>query len=127
MFQQITIIGNLGRDPEMRYTTSGIAVTSFSVATTKKVNGEDKTVWFRVSAWKNTAENCHKFLSKGSRVLVIGEVEEPKIFNDKEGNPRTSLEVTAHQVKFLSAREGAEPIAQTTKQPVAQNDDEIPF
>ena len=109
MYQQITLIGNLGRDPEMRYTASGVAVTSFPVATSRGWTGADgqrneKTVWFRVSAWERQAETCNQYLTKGRRVLVVGEVEEPYVFTDQEGNSRASLQVRARNVQFLSTR-----------------------
>ena len=80
MYQQITLVGNLGRDPEMRYTASGVAVTSFPVATSQRWTGADgqrneKTIWFRVSAWQRQAETCNQYLTKGQRVLVVGEIE----------------------------------------------------
>lgn len=109
MYQQITLVGNLGRDPEMRYTASGTAVTSFPVATSRGWTGADgqrneKTVWFRVSAWERQAETCNQYLTKGQRVLVVGEVEEPYVFTDQEGNSRASLQVRARNVQFLSPR-----------------------
>ena len=76
MYQQITLIGNLGRDPEMRYTPSGQPVTNFSVAVTRAWVGQDgqrqeKTVWFRVTAWRKLAEQASQYLTKGSKVLRI--------------------------------------------------------
>ena len=116
MYQQITLIGNLGRDPEMRYTPSGVAVTNFSVATSRSWTGQDgqrqeKTVWFRVAAWRRLAETCNQYLTKGQRVLVIGEVEEPSTWTDQEGNTRASLEVTARTVRFLNTRAENEALA----------------
>ena len=110
MYQQITLIGNLGRDPEMRYTASGVPVTSFPVATSRGWTGADgqrneKTVWFRVSAWQRQAETCNQYLTKGRRVLVVGEVEEPYVYTDQEGNSRASLQVRALTVRFLNSRE----------------------
>ena len=107
MFQRVEIIGNLGRDPEMRYTPSGIAVTNISVATSKKWKNQsgqmqEETVWFRVTLWRNDAENANQYLKKGSRVFVAGEIKEPKIWFDKEGTPRTSLEMTSQFIKYLS-------------------------
>ena len=109
MFQQITIVGNLGRDPEMRYTPSGVPVTSFSVATSRRYQTQDgqwqeKTIWFRATAWRKTAETVSQYLTKGSKVLIIGELEEPRPWTDKEGNTQVSLEVTVQTIKFLSAR-----------------------
>lgn len=109
MFQQVTLVGNLGRDPEMRYTPSGVAVVNFSLATSKRwqsPDGEwqDKTLWFRVAAWRKLAETVSEYLHKGSRVLVIGEMEEARPWTDKDGNTQASLEVTAQVVKFLSSK-----------------------
>src|SRR5450759_5866913 len=77
MYQTIIIVGNVGRDPEMRYTPSGQAVTSFSVATNRQYTNSNaetvkETIWFRVSAWGKTGETCNQYLKKGSKVLVEG-------------------------------------------------------
>jgi single-strand DNA-binding protein len=93
----------------MRYTSTGVPVTSFSVAVSRKWTGQDgqqqeKTTWFRVAAWRKQAELANQYLTKGSKVLVIGEIEEPKIFTGQDGSPRTSLELTAQQIRFLSPR-----------------------
>ena len=108
MYSQTTIVGNLGSDPEMRYAPSGDPVTSFSVATskqwTKDGQKQEKTVWWRVSVWGAQAEACSKYLAKGRQVMVVGEVEEPRVFTDKQGNARAALEIRAGQVKFLGQR-----------------------
>ena len=116
MYQQITLVGNLGRDPEMRYTPSGVAVTSFSVAVNRSWTGQDgqrqdKTTWFRVTAWRGLAETCNQYLTKGQKALVVGEVEEPSTWTDREGNTRASLEVTARTVRFLNTRAESEALA----------------
>lgn len=113
MFQQIILVGNLGRDPEMRYTPSGVPVTSFSLAVSKRWNSQDgqpqeKTTWFRITAWRRTAETVSQYLTKGSKVLVVGELEEARTYQDRDGNTQVSLEVTAQTIRFLSGRgEGA--------------------
>lgn len=113
MYQQVTLVGNLGNDPEMRYTPSGVPVTSFSLAVNKNWVGQDgqrqdKTLWFRVTAWRKQAETVSQYLTKGQRVLIIGEIEEARPYTDREGNLRATLEVTAQTIKFLSTRnEGA--------------------
>lgn len=108
MYSQTTIVGNLGSDPEMRYAPSGDPVTSFSVATsktwTKDGQKQEKTVWWRVSVWGPQAEACSKYLAKGRQVMVVGEVEEPRVFTDKQGNARAALEIKAGQVKFLGQK-----------------------
>lgn len=116
MYQQITLVGNLGQDPQMRYTPSGVAVTSFSVAVNRSWTGQDgqrqdKTTWFRISAWRRLAETCSQYLTKGQRVLVVGEVEEPNTWTDRDGNTRASLDVTAQTVRFLNTRAENEALA----------------
>lgn len=110
MYQQITLVGNLGNDPELRHAPSGDPVTSFSVATSRRWTGADgqrqeKTVWFRVSAWQRLAETCNQYLAKGRRVMVVGELDEPHVWTDDSGNARASLKVRARTVQFLSSRD----------------------
>ena len=109
MYQKIIIIGNLGNDPEMRYTAQGTPVTSFSVAANRvwtDQNGQrqERTTWFRVSAWRRLAETCNQYLSKGRLVLVEGEMQEAEAFQGRDGEWRASLNVTARDVKFLGGR-----------------------
>lgn len=115
MYHTIIIVGNVGRDPEMRYTPSGQAVTSFSVATNRQYtnnNGEmvKETIWFRVSAWGRQAETCNQYLKKGSKVLVEGRLTAdqntggPRVWTGQDGQPRASFEVSASTVRFLSSR-----------------------
>jgi single-strand DNA-binding protein len=115
MYQTIIIVGNVGRDPEMRYTPSGQAVTSFSVATNRQYtnnNGETvkETIWFRVSAWGKQAETCNQYVKKGSKVLVEGRLTAdpatggPRVWTGQDGSPRASFEVSAGTVRFLSSR-----------------------
>ena len=120
-YHTVVLVGNVGRDPEMRYTPTGTAVTSLSVAVNDDYtnnNGEKikRTIWFRVSAWGKQAENCSRYLKKGSKVLVEGRLTvdaatgNPRIFTRQDGTPGTSLEVSAQTVRFLSTRgESAEP------------------
>lgn len=112
MYQQLTLVGNLGNDPEMRYTPSGVPVTNFNVAVNRRWTGQDgqqqeKTIWFRVTAWRRLAETTSQYLTKGSQVLVIGELEEPEVWTDRDGNTRSSLKVTAMNIKFMSGRDSS--------------------
>lgn len=144
MYQQIVILGNLGRDPEMRYTSDGTPVTSFSVATNRKWKNHDgsqgkETVWFRVSAWRGLAEVCNQFLTRGSSCLVVGELKPdpdtggPRIWNDNNGNPHTSFEVVARDVRFIgrsSGDGGDESTHMNHQEDNTQSDisdDDIPF
>lgn len=142
MFQTIILAGNLGRDPEMRYTPSGAAVTSFSVATNRQYtnnNGETikETIWFRISVWGKMAETCNQYLKKGSKVLVEGRLTAdsatggPRIWTGQDGSPRASFEVSAQTVRFLSSRGESEtgvsgpPVSDEGMAPVDESD--IPF
>lgn len=129
MYQQITLIGNLGNDPELRYTPAGIPVASFSLAVSKTWTEDgqkrEKTTWFRVTAWRKQAETVSQYLHKGSKVLVVGEIEEARAYTDRQGNNRASLEVTAQTIKFLSGRGDGE---QQEASPATHGDDrDIPF
>ncbi len=116
MYHTLIIVGNVGRDPEMRYTPSGAAVTSFSVATSRQYTSNSgapvkETVWFRVTTWGKLAETCNQYVKKGSKVLVEGHLTAdpatggPKVWTPKDGTgPRASFEVNANTVRFLSAR-----------------------
>jgi len=143
MYQKLTIVGNLGGDPEMRYTPSGQAVTNFSVATSRRWTGSDgqtqeETIWFRVSTWGKLAEICNQYLSKGSKVLAEGRLNidkesgGPRIWTDQSGKPRASYEMTALEVKFLSSRSESNqgfsgaPAANIDHDP-GITEDEIPF
>jgi len=124
VYQRVVIVGNLGRDVEMRYTPDGTPVASFSVATEAQ---KDKTVWWRVSTWRKTAEACNQFLRKGSRVLCEGTVSEPRVWQGRDGEHRASLELTAYTVKFLSSKGDAGATA-TAEQPAGdEGDEQIPF
>ncbi len=140
MFHEIIIVGNLGRDPEMRYTPSGQAVTNMSVATNRQYtasNGEQvkETIWFRVSVWGKQAEACNQYLKRGSKVLVTGRLNPdpatggPRIWTRQDGTAGASFEVTAQTVRFLSSR--AEDAAfQQGGAPASAppaGDDDIPF
>ena len=148
MYQKIVIVGNLGQDPEMRYTPSGQAVTNFSLATNRRYTdgtGQqvDETTWFRVSVWGNQAEAVNQYLQQGSRALVEGrlrpdpETGGPRIWTRNDGTPGASFEVTAFRVVFLSTRredEAYEPARGAgsrvgTGEAVGDNygEDDIPF
>lgn len=100
---KLYIIGNLTNDPELRTTTAGVNVCSFTVAVNrrKKVEGQPEADFFRVSAWREKGENCAKFLSKGKKVCVIGPVA-VRTYTGNDGNTRAQMEVTADEVEFLS-------------------------
>lgn len=137
MYHTIIIVGNVGRDAEMRYTPSGQAVTSFSVATNRKYstsNSEqvDETIWFRVTTWGKQAEVCNQYVRKGSKVLVEGRLTPdkttggPRIWGE-DGNPKASYEVTAGTVRFLSSKSDGSNHTERDGSEVMPIEDDIPF
>jgi len=113
---KVQIIGNLGADPEMRYTPSGSAVTNFRVAVSRRGRGQDgnpteETEWFRVVAWDSSnyklAEICNEFLRKGSKVYVQGRLQSRK-YTDRDGVERTSVEIVANEMLMLDSRADAQ-------------------
>lgn len=144
MFHKIILVGNLGRDPELRYTPSGQAVCNLSIATNRKYtnsNGDtvEETLWVRVSVWGRQAEACNQFLSKGRQVLVEGrlipdENGNPKIWTRNDGTPGASFEINAQTVRFLGSNGNGgnapadEEQADVNDEPVVEEIvDEIPF
>ena len=137
MYQKIVIVGNLGRDPEMRYTPTGQAVTNFSVATNRQYTGNDgqlvkETTWFRISAWGKQAEACNQYLRQGSKVLVEGRLTSdqatggPRIWTRQDGTAAASYEISAIQVTFLTSRQENEAY-QASGVAEPSPEDDIPF
>ena len=140
MFQQLTIVGYLGNDPVMRFTPSGQAVTSFSVATSRSYTNNagqkvDETTWFRVSVWGAQAESCNQYLSKGRPVLVVGRLKPdpqsggPRIYTRQDGSSGASFEVNAMNVRFLPSGGGSGAGFEQDfgDEEGGAEDDEIPF
>ena len=137
MYHTIIIVGNLGRDPEMRYTPTGQAVTNFPVATNRQYtasSGESvkETIWFRISVWGKQAETCNQYLRKGGKVLVEGRLNPdpntggPRIWQGQSG-PGASFEVTANTVRVLSSRGETEMMGAGGEDYNPESDDDIPF
>ena len=116
MYQSITVIGRLGRDPEMRYLPNGDPVTSFSIATDRQYNDRNgqkvkETTWFRVSVFGKSAEISNQYLSKGKMVLVEGRLRPdpksggPVTFTKQDGTVGSSFEIVANTVRFLSPKD----------------------
>ncbi|NLB38452.1 MAG: single-stranded DNA-binding protein [Clostridiales bacterium] len=137
---KVFIIGNLTRDPELRTTSSGVSVCSFTVAVNRRVRSQgaeasqQEADFYRVSAWRQLGENCHRYLAKGRKVAVVGNLTLQN-YTGNDGQARTSLEVQADDVEFLSPRgEGDAPSSQTAAPAPAANtgfveidEDELPF
>ena len=107
-FNKIILVGNLGRDPELRYTPQGVAVCDFSIATNERKrdkSGEFQEVatWFRVTLWRQQAENAAKYLSKGRQVYIEGRLSLEE-WTDRDGNTRQTLQVQGTEMQFLGGR-----------------------
>jgi single-strand DNA-binding protein len=108
---RVILVGNLGRDPELRYTAGGQPVASFSVATNERWNDregktQERTEWHRIVVWGKQGENCANYLQKGRTVYIEGRLQ-TREWEDKEGQKRQTTEVVAQTVQFLDRREGA--------------------
>ncbi len=140
---KVILIGNLGKDPELRYTASGTAVASFSLATSERFknrNGEqqERTEWHNIVAWANLAEICGKYLAKGRQVYIEGRIQ-TRSYDDRDGNKRYITEIVANEMKMLGrpgesggyqdsqAAPAAAPAAAESGGPTFNPDDDIPF
>lgn len=106
MYQRVVIVGNLGRDPELRYTAGGKPVANFPVATNRRWTDneggqQEETTWFRVTVWGRQAEVCNQYLEKGRLVLCDGDIRTSQ-YEDQQGVTRYSWELRARAVRFLS-------------------------
>ena len=124
MLNKVQLIGRIGQDIELRYTPSGVAVADISLATSKKIKGEEKTEWHKLVIWKQTAEFAKNYLGKGSLVYAEGEITYRK-WQDKEGNNRYSTEIQVY--KLLSLSKSTQAGTQTGTPVVTDDNDEIPF
>src|SRR5262245_14356206 len=141
-FNKITLVGNLGRDPELRYTPQGTPVCSFSMATNERRKdrntGEnnDVTTWFRVTLWGRQAETASQYLQRGRPVYIEGRLRVEE-WTDRDGKSRYTLEVNATDMQFIGGGRGEEAGAQPARaaaapshsgpEPTDLTDDEVPF
>jgi single-strand DNA-binding protein len=137
-FNKIILVGNLGRDPELRYTPQGTPVCSFTVATNEKRKDragemQDVTTWFRITLWGRQAETASQYLTKGRPVYIEGRLRLEE-YTDKDGNKRQSLEVNASDLHFIGGRGEEHPVSTTKNSTIDQqsrevevSDDDIPF
>ncbi|UCF91218.1 MAG: single-stranded DNA-binding protein [Desulfobacterales bacterium] len=113
MINKAILIGNLGRDPEVRYTPSGVAVANFSIATSERWKDKDtgemkeRTEWHRIIAFGKLGETCGEYLSKGKQVYIEGRIQ-TREWDDKEGNKRSTTEIVASQMKMLGTRDAGD-------------------
>ncbi len=139
MLNKAMLIGNLGADPELRFTSAGTAVASFSVATTERWKGQhgevqEQTEWHRIIVWNKLAEICKEYLHKGSRVYIEGKLQTRK-WQDQSGADRYTTEIVAREMKILTPRpsdtrgaaaDAGMPLTET-EGPPAYTSDEVPF
>ncbi len=133
---KVILVGNLGKDPELRYTPNGTAVASFSLATSsrwKDSSGEfqEKTEWHRIIAWGRQAEVCNEYLKKGSQVYVEGRIQY-RSFDDKDGNKKFVTEIIVGVMQMLGRKETGpqsppEEVADAEKQAPAEGEEDLPF
>jgi len=147
------IAGHLGADPEVRFTSSGQKVTTLRVAARARRSGKDETIWWRVTIWGEQYDKMIPYFKKGSSIVVMGELNKPEIFTDRDGKPQVSMSLTAYSISFSpfgrpdgGSAEGShdshqaspshgetgftnasEPIAHGQGKGPAFSDDEVPF
>ncbi len=135
MLNKATLIGNLGGDPEVRYTQSGTAVANFTIATSERWKDKDgqqqeQTEWHRIVAFARLGEICGEYLSKGSKVYIEGRIQ-TRSWEDKDGNKRYTTEIVAREMKMLDSKPGAGSSGGGyTEPPLAEprmGGDEVPF
>lgn len=132
---KIFLIGNLTQDPEVRSTSSGVTVCTFTIAVNRRYAGQDgekQTDFFRINAWRQLGEVCSRYLSKGRKVAVVGELQ-ARTYEAKDGSTRMSLDVSADEVEFLTAQaDGQTKAAPRPEEPDTSSftdiqSDDIPF
>jgi len=131
---KVTLIGNLGKDPELKYTNSGVAVATFSLATSdswkdQEGNMQERTEWHNIVAWRKLAEICGQYLKKGSQVYIEGKIQ-TRSYNDKEGVKKYITEIVADQLLMLGG--GGRPQAEQSDsvpmpEPAPSKDEDLPF
>ena len=133
---KVTLIGNLGRDPELSYTTSGVAVARFSVATGERWkddsgNVQERTEWHNIVAWRKLAEICGQYLKKGSKVYIEGKLQTRSWDDKNTGTKRYATEIIANDLIMLDARgEGGgsgPPVENNVEEPHEPEKDDLPF
>ena len=132
---KVYLIGNLTRDPELSETSSGVAVCRLSIAVNRAFAGPDGTReadFFNITVWRNQAENCGKYLKKGSKIAIAGSLQN-RSYEDKDGNKRTITDIVASEVEFLSSggrgenAEDVEPVRKSQPLTPVDDDDNLPF
>lgn len=139
MFHTIIVAGNIGRDPEMRFTPSGVPVASFSVATSRQYSNAQgqmvkETIWFRVTCWSKLAEFASTYLRKGNKVIVEGRLVPdpntggPRVFQRSDGTSGASFEINAATIRSIGSRNDSDSSGTDFSDgDMSGSDDDIPF
>jgi len=125
MLNKVILIGNLGHDPEARYSQNGTCVCNFNLATTEKYKDEEKTEWHRIVAFGKVGEICGEYLHKGSKIYLEGKIQ-TRQWEDRDGNKKYTTEIIARVVKFLSKSENYEESTGEYDHP-SPDDKSVPF
>ncbi len=127
------LVGNLARDPELTTTSNGVAVCRFSIAVSRRYansDGERETDFLNIVVWRNLGENCHKFLKKGSKVGIVGNIQS-RSYDATDGTKRYVTEIVAEEVEFLSTKAQDESASKSMGEDIAKlqpiDDDGLPF
>lgn len=127
---QVNLIGNLTRDPEITETSGGVKVCRFAIAVNRNYKGSDgerKTDYFNCVAWRGLAETVARYTRKGNKIRITGSIE-TRVYEDSQGVKRTGVDIVAQDVEFLTSRTSAEDDAANNKlQPINDDDTDIPF
>ena len=129
---KVFLIGNLTRDPELSETPSGVSVCKFSIAVNRRTNGDPKTDFYNITAWRGLGETVAKYAKKGNKIAVCGNIE-LRDYEDGEGRKRTAIDIIAQDVEFLTPKseqtaepEATKPSSRLIPEPV-DDDGDIPF
>ncbi|MGQ9908476.1 MAG: single-stranded DNA-binding protein [Candidatus Flexifilum sp.] len=131
-FQQIIIVGNVGRDPEMKFFPDGNSVCNFSVAVTRRSTDrttqerKEETTWFRVNCWRQLAEIANQYVRKGTQVMIVGRLK-ARAYLDQSGQPQVSLDIEADQMQLLGSRADSSAEGSYAPDPGSTNLKDIPF
>ena len=130
---KVILVGNLGKDPEVKYLDNGVAVANFSLATTENYKNKEgekvsQTEWHNIVLWRGLAEVAEKYLKKGASVYIEGKIKTRK-WEDKDGNTRYNTEILADNMTMLGSKSTSESASPTTseQQPAADTADDLPF
>jgi len=131
MYNEVTLIGRLGQNPELRFTKNNRPVCNFSVATSKKIDGKELTQWHRIIVWNAQAEACNKYLKKGSLVAISGEVGYREYTPQNGEEKRQVTEITANRVMFMDSKKLEDEVKKPNEEPIpsasTSDIDDIPF